>query len=147
MSICNHPEDVDGHACDGAGCCKTSVAKDMFGADVTVGSFFNHTHVMDFNPCTYAFIVEEKQFNFHPQNLTNLQYVDALTVVLAWTVGNGTCDEAKQNETSYACTGNSSCYDMSDGYSGYRCSCLEGYGGNPYLPDGCRGMEQCEIVS
>ncbi|KAH6834168.1 hypothetical protein C2S53_019003 [Perilla frutescens var. hirtella] len=133
---------IDG-ACDGVGCCQTSVRKGMLQANLSVRSFNNHSRVRGFNPCSYGFMVEDAKFRFSPENLTNLQHVEKLPIVLAWTVGNQTCEEAKRNTTSYACKDNSFCYDMPEGYSGYRCSCLQGYQGNPYLVNGCTDIDEC----
>ncbi|KAI8014080.1 putative wall-associated receptor kinase-like 16 [Camellia lanceoleosa] len=60
-------------------------------------------------------------------------------MVLDWGIGdNKTCEEAKKNQTSYACGQNTTCYDAEDG-NGYICKCSEGYEGNAYLSDGCKG--------
>ncbi|PIN23015.1 hypothetical protein CDL12_04261 [Handroanthus impetiginosus] len=62
-------------------------------------------------------------------------------LVVDWAIGNGTCEEAQMNASSYACKSvNSRCYKPDNGY-GYRCSCFEGYQGNPYLINGCQGMD------
>jgi hypothetical protein len=42
---------------------------------IEVQSFNNHSNVLDFNPCGYAFVVEKDQFNFsanYLKNYTNL---------------------------------------------------------------------------
>ncbi|RVX16034.1 Wall-associated receptor kinase 1 [Vitis vinifera] len=72
---------------------------------------------------SYAFIVEESAFNFSSKNLTNLQDIEKLPMVLDWSIGNETCQVAKTNPTSYACKGNSTCSEPS-GRSGYLASAL-----------------------
>ena len=53
---------------------------------------------------------------------------------------NETCEVAR-NKANYVCGGNSTCIDLNpNNGSGYRCNFMAGYGGNPYLKDGCQGI-------
>lgn len=63
-----------------------------------------------------------------------------------WVVANLTCQEAQQDNATYAClSSNSTCsglnatYIFAEIYMGYRCQCNLGFQGNPYVPDGCQG--------
>ncbi|WVZ74840.1 hypothetical protein U9M48_022965 [Paspalum notatum var. saurae] len=62
---------------------------------------------------------------------------------MQWAVANLTCHEAQQNKSGYACvSNNSSCLGINStrGYIGYRCKCMPGFQGNPYIPNGCQGL-------
>ncbi|XP_071693120.1 wall-associated receptor kinase 3-like [Rutidosis leptorrhynchoides] len=99
----------------------------------------------DFNNCSYAFIEEDGRYNFSSINLYNLkkQDLDSYEMLLDWTVGNTSCQEAQKNISSYLCKENSNCIDVNNGV-GYRCSCSVGYQGTPYLKNCCLDVDECE---
>lgn len=137
-AMCGGREDLTEGSCMGLGCCQTSIPADVTELVVELSSYSNYSEVWEFNNCSHAFMVEEAAFVFSPENLTNLMGVEELPIVVDWAAGNGTCAEAAAEE-DYACVSPfSGCYEPPDGY-GYRCRCHDGYGGNPYLTNGCQG--------
>uniref|UniRef100_A0A452XHU0 Protein kinase domain-containing protein n=1 Tax=Aegilops tauschii subsp. strangulata TaxID=200361 RepID=A0A452XHU0_AEGTS len=63
-----------------------------------------------------------------------------------WAVAGLTCREAQQNTSRYACVSiHSTCLAVysKDGYIGYRCKCMPGFKGNPYIRNGCKGTYYC----
>ncbi|PIN12511.1 Serine/threonine protein kinase [Handroanthus impetiginosus] len=144
IATCDSMNDLTQGSCTGLGCCQAPIPKEVWSVRLRLGSLENYTSVWSFNNCSYAFLMEESAFRFSPENLTNLRNVKKLPMVVDWAIGNGTCKEAKRNASSYACKSvNSKCYKPDNGY-GYRCSCLKGYQGNPYLIGGCQDVNECE---
>ncbi|KAL2906970.1 Wall-associated receptor kinase 2 [Bienertia sinuspersici] len=150
VAACSSPEHVLSHngSCSGIGCCQTSVPKglDLFVA--RLGTTFSHRSVSEFNPCGYAFMGDKDKFTFNVVDLLDPTFRnrtnDNVPIVLEWVVGsNQTCHQAKQDMGSYACQQNSNCIDSDMGSEGYRCSCLTGYEGNPYLTPGCTDIDEC----
>ncbi|KAI6695524.1 hypothetical protein NL676_023234 [Syzygium grande] len=141
MSLCSNVSDFSNGSCSGIGCCETSIPRDSFGYEISFRSFYNHTYVMDFNPCSYAFVAEIGFYNFTAGDLKQLEFNES-TVVLDWAIGNKTCKDAKKNNKSNMCTNNAICTDAENG-SGYKCTCKEGYRGNPYLANGCQDIDEC----
>ncbi|GFS34960.1 wall associated kinase 5 [Actinidia rufa] len=146
LSFCDTINAVINGSCSSIGCCQTSIPKEVRSFNITIKSYDNRRSMQDFNPCSYAFIAEEAAYNFSSLDLANLQNREKLPVMLDWAVGNETCDEARKNQTSYACKENSECYNFDNG-PGYRCNCSEGYDGNPYLSNGCQDIDECMISS
>ncbi|TKY74207.1 Wall-associated receptor kinase 2 [Spatholobus suberectus] len=143
VSLCNRLEDIEANgSCSGTGCCETSIPRGLSGFSYGSGSVFNHTSVIDFNPCGYAFLVEDGAYNFSSTDLVKFDKT-ALPVVVDWAVGNQTCREAQKEFSSYACKAeNSECYHSIQG-SGYLCNCSNGFEGNPYLLHGCQDVDEC----
>ncbi|KAJ6709283.1 WALL-ASSOCIATED RECEPTOR KINASE-LIKE 21 [Salix koriyanagi] len=141
-SLCNSLKYVPNDTCSGIGCCQTSLAKGVNYIDLSVTSQKNHSGILDFSPCSFAFIIEKNKFNFSTSDLWELQNVDKVPLVVDWSIGNNSCAEVKKSGMYNACQGNSTCYDPDNGH-GYLCRCLDGYRGNPYLPNGCLDIDEC----
>ncbi|GFZ02194.1 similar to WALL ASSOCIATED KINASE (WAK)-LIKE 10 [Actinidia rufa] len=143
VSLCSKKEDVLDGYCTGIGCCQTSIPKGLKDFYTQLTSLANHTKVWSFDPCSYAFVGAQDIFTFRgASDFSNLGFMnrtmDTVPVVLDWAIGNQTCVEA-QNSSDYLCQKNSVCTDFDRGNGGYRCSCNEGFFGNPYLSPGCQG--------
>ena len=140
VSLCSRLSDIVANgSCSGTGCCDTSIPQGLSEVSYISGTVYNHTRVHDFNPCGYAFLVEEGAYNFSSTDVVSFPK-KGFPVVLDWAVGNHTCEEAQRDLSSYACKAeNSYCYNSTNGL-GYRCRCSDGFQGNPYLLDGCKGI-------
>ncbi|KAK2390439.1 putative wall-associated receptor kinase [Trifolium repens] len=153
VAYCTKPEDtVANQSCSGIGCCDISIPQGHMLTQVGYVStrvFKNQSLVHDdddFNPCGYAFLVENGKYSF---SRTDLKLKDLelkkkeFPVWLDWAVGNQTCEQAKKNLSNYACMAdNSKCYNATD-RPGYLCKCIHGYRGNPYLHHGCQDINEC----
>ncbi|PIN23593.1 Serine/threonine protein kinase [Handroanthus impetiginosus] len=146
ISSCTFIDDAMDGYCTGIGCCQTSIPKGVKDFFVDIRSSRNHTRVNNFNPCGYAFVVEAQAFEFLTSDIKDLRNRKSFPVVLDWSVGNVTCKEARENLSRYACRAkHSECSDSRNGF-GYRCNCLTGFQGNPYLVDGCQEIDECTTL-
>ncbi|KAJ1435761.1 Wall-associated receptor kinase, galacturonan-binding domain [Sesbania bispinosa] len=135
--------DGNGGTCNsGNGCCQISIPDGLYGFAMQTWSWNNHSTVLDFNPCNYAFTVREGDYRFSSTDLKKLEK-ESVPMVLDWAVGNqGYCKEA-QYLSRYACKAkNSVCHDSTNGI-GYICKCKHGFMGNPYLHHGCQDINEC----
>ncbi|XP_030544172.2 wall-associated receptor kinase 2-like [Rhodamnia argentea] len=140
MSLCNDIAEVTNGSCSGIGCCETSIPRNSFGYNISIASFKNHTDVLRFNNCSYAFVAEIGFYNFSSGDLWRLE-LDKAPLVLDWAVGDKNCSIAKKSG-DYMCTNNTRCTDAENG-RGYKCACLKGFHGNPYLVNGCQDIDEC----
>nr|DAD42618.1 TPA_asm: hypothetical protein HUJ06_000848 [Nelumbo nucifera] len=146
--ICNDQQSgfING-SCSGIGCCQTSIPKGFKSFKLFINSYNNHTDVLVFNPCAYAFLVDSEWYNFSVSDLWG--YMDFynrnrqnVPMVLDWAIENYTCANVSRSDPSYACRSNSQCFNSPNG-RGYLCNCSLGYQGNPYLDDGCQDVDEC----
>ncbi|CAN6223717.1 unnamed protein product [Urochloa humidicola] len=146
-SFCDSPLRISKSSdCDGLGCCQTSLPENLSAFKIRLFYIEEliRNYAQSFSPCSYAFVVEVSSFKFNTSYALDSNFVnqDGLRLVLDWSVGNETCEQAK-NLSSYACKAtNSECINATNG-SGYRCNCSSGYEGNPYLVGGCQDINEC----
>ncbi|KAI3899534.1 hypothetical protein MKW92_022758, partial [Papaver armeniacum] len=148
MSYCNKIEDTTDGICNGVGCCEATIPAGLMKYETRLGSMYSPRKNLSFNPCSYAFLAEKSSFNFSSSYLKNFNNHGTVRVpiVVDWTIGDETCEEAKRNITSYACGPNTDCIQRNIvNVQGYRCSCKTGYQGNPYLNSTSGG--HCEDIN
>ncbi|OVA05886.1 Protein kinase domain [Macleaya cordata] len=152
LSGCESKEDLIDGSCSGKGCCQSTIPKGLkkFIAYAVTSTQNDTSHTWSFDPCRYAFMAEEEQYAFKASDLLNGTSFHSkgkdVPVVLDWAIGNKTCEEAQKDLATFACQENSYC-NNSDNNPGYRCTCLEGYEGNPYLSPGCQDVNECEDLN
>nr|XP_043619687.1 wall-associated receptor kinase 2-like [Erigeron canadensis] len=147
ISVCDNTSSITNGSCSGIGCCEVKIPEGIGAFNLSVSNFFNHTSdVLDFNPCSHAFVVNQEYnyFNFSSTNLQNFQSIKEMPMLLDWAIGNETCEIASQDTKNFLCKGNSECIEEYAG-PGYRCRCKQGYAGNPYLKDNCTNINECQL--
>lgn len=150
IALCNS-EGVLRGSCSGSGCCQTSVLTGWQGFSIKLFSLENRRPLTNQSTCSYAFFARNGSFVFGgSSDMTDTGVVlnrimQQVPIVLDWNVRlNTSCKEAKKinsTDTPYLCQSNTECIDTDMG--GYRCSCLPGYEGNPYLQPGCTDIDEC----
>ncbi|CAL4892405.1 unnamed protein product [Urochloa decumbens] len=143
MSFCNNSDSAADGACAGVGCCHVDIPPGLTNNNMAFEQY-NHTSVLGFSPCDYAFLVDKDSYTFRTADL-KMNTNTMMPVWLDWAIrDNLSCDEAKKKAESYACVStNSECHDSSNG-PGYVCNCSMGYQGNPYVASGCTDINECE---
>ncbi|CAI0452445.1 unnamed protein product [Linum tenue] len=133
----------DPSACSGIGCCQSLIPPGVRTLNFTVDSPTNHSDVLESNPCDFAFLADDRVFDFGRVKLAEFpdRNPSNASTAIEWVVEEKTCEQGRLNSSSYACREKSDCVYSENG-NGYRCLCKAGYRGNPYL--GCQDINECE---
>ncbi|XP_037474462.1 wall-associated receptor kinase 2-like [Triticum dicoccoides] len=151
MSFCNNSASAQDGLCAGVGCCRLDIPPGLTGNYFKFRAY-NHSTMMDYSPCDYAFLVDRNNYTFRRSDL-RMDTNRTSPVWLDWAIrGNGSVDITAGDVLSctqapktgqYACvSAYSDCVDSTNG-PGYNCKCSEGYEGHAYLADGCTNIDEC----
>ncbi|CAN6351841.1 unnamed protein product [Urochloa humidicola] len=145
------PSFAQGGSCSGMGCCEANVTAGLLGFSVTF--VHKNSPLWGPNPCSYGMVLQRYWYNFSSEDLYGYEGFSrknprGVPFVIDFAIRNGSCPGPAQGVSPpehYAClSGNSSCVNATSG-PGYLCKCWEHYDGNPYIPDGCQDIDECEL--
>ncbi|PRQ29728.1 putative wall-associated receptor kinase, galacturonan-binding domain-containing protein [Rosa chinensis] len=66
MSLCDDRENIS-DSCSGVGCCETAIPSGLKNRTIRLSSYYNNSYIMGFNPCSYAFIVQDMASSVSPR--------------------------------------------------------------------------------
>ncbi|KAF6139793.1 hypothetical protein GIB67_022875 [Kingdonia uniflora] len=146
ISMCDTSDNYTTNGlCYGFGCCQASISIDglrLF--NVGMISMNTKDKKWETEHCSIAILDEGLKVQ---TEIDVFEYSNnySTRAVLNWAIEYKTsCDIAKWDVTNFACKENSLCIDNKNGYLGFLCECSPGYEGNPYLPNGCHDINECD---
>ncbi|CAL5015204.1 unnamed protein product [Urochloa decumbens] len=144
MSTCDAPL-KNGSCSLTAGCCQAELPRGVQYYEGFFNDFYNTSEIWNKTPCNYVTVMESRAFSFSTTYLTSTLFYDTddarNPVVMEWGITQQTCEQARINKSAYACVSNHS--DCVNSDAGYRCSCSDGFKGNPYIVGGCTDINEC----
>ncbi|TXG65081.1 hypothetical protein EZV62_012075 [Acer yangbiense] len=141
LSICDGSQTFEMGNCFGVKCCQTTIPTQLKSYKASYNILNNNSQGENQQKCKYAFLVDRDLFStsMSAENVANIKQVP---VLLNWNIQESSFDLDEKNK-SHDYQSSTNCKAFKDG--SVHCLCIEGYGGNPYLPDGCQGKNSSHI--
>ncbi|WVY94115.1 hypothetical protein V8G54_033203 [Vigna mungo] len=146
-SMCDDNEEVNHNfnlvrenGCSGRYCCDTSLPKYLSEYNATLQHFNTENNNIVVKQCTYAFIVYRYLYQRYTFVLNATDYIEAM---LEWEILDSMLDNSTRqhlSESDYVTCNLYNVGSLQNISSSWRCHCLKGFYGNPYVAGGCTGM-------
>ncbi|XP_050243047.1 wall-associated receptor kinase-like 10 [Quercus robur] len=144
-SHCNKGNIVEGTRCSGFNCCQSEyfpINQQEFHVEFRS---ISESKVRQEEECKYAFLMDQNWLKSNKPDPSSVQYWETVPVVLEWAISKRTKNsrdmfESHKNLSDVSC----SFSDEDMDFDSFTCECAYGYQGNPYLPRGCKDINECE---
>ncbi|XP_027931684.1 wall-associated receptor kinase-like 10 [Vigna unguiculata] len=146
VSICDNSDEVNNYfdfqredSCSGRYCCDTSLPKYLLEYNATLHDFNTENNNTVSQRCSYAFITHYS-YRLYDYGLNDKDYIPAM---LEWEILDNTLDNSTHqfpSESDYATCSRSNVGSSQNTSSAWRCNCLNGFYGNPYVAGGCTAI-------
>lgn len=137
MSFCNDSASAEDRLCAGVGCCHVDIPPGLTDNYFDFRTY-DHTTMMDYSPCDYAFLADRTNYTFRRSDL-RMDRNRTSPVWLDWAIRDNSSGGAIlscANATMACVSAHSDCVDSPNG-PGYNCKCSKGFQGNAYVVNGC----------
>ncbi|TVU18217.1 hypothetical protein EJB05_34301, partial [Eragrostis curvula] len=144
-----NPETARNGLCSGMGCCQ-SIVRPALRDFQNFGVVFREVE-NNMPNCSYGMVVETSWYNFTTEDMSGYdvlpkKFPRGVPLVLDFAIRSGSCPlEGEPVPPDYACRSDKSTCAKANNGPGYICKCLEYYHGNPYIPNGCKDIDECAL--